>query len=487
VIRMLYYPLVTPPPDVLAQGILYWDAVGSMAPYEYQPSPELMMLSAEGLFEMIQPNYLPGRRVDDVAAEIEELLDRLSIEQLAIPEGPLTGYTRLYRGKLPERIEVQLVDYGVLKDEQDVFRASGELLAPILATLARAIADEARGNSASDRWVCHTNFAQAYLAAYSAGDHTQNDPAWRLNLGELFPSPTPDTNLADLVKFLAQGFPADLGAVLVDERERRGPSVVAVQLGELGRHDHVAVALTHDHPSGRDQVESRSLGRGRRTAELGHDQLRERRHDLGSAQRRPLEHFVNAASAVVRTAAEEVEVERDPRLLRRDGEGAQIFLERLEFDDGPRPPVARHEPRVGVGVAKLADCTSDPGLLVGRRRDVDRHSSERSRVMGDQLVCRRFEPAGDATSSRPARGRNIAGGPASIWAIGRTHGAYPGSVQAPLRGLDCLTHCLLDEVPRGRLTAVLPAVARAPVPLDPPSTSGVQGGPISHSRDFGAI
>ena len=151
---MLYYPLVTPPPNVLAQGILYWDAVGSMAPYEYQPSPELMMLSAEGLFEMIQPNYLPRRRVDDVAAEIEELLDRLSIEQLAIPEGQLTGYTRLYRGKLPERIEGQLVDYGVLKDEQDVFRASGELLAPILATIARAIADEARRNSASDRWVC---------------------------------------------------------------------------------------------------------------------------------------------------------------------------------------------------------------------------------------------------------------------------------------------------------------------------------------------
>jgi hypothetical protein len=201
VIRMLYYPLVTPPPDVLAQGILYWDAVGSMAPYEYELSPELMMLSAEGLFEMIQPTYLPGRRVDDVAAEIEELLDRLSIEQLAIPEGPLTGYTRLYRGKLPERIEGQLVDHGVLKDEQGVFRASGELLAPILAIMARAIADEARGNSASDRWVCHTNFVQAYLAAYSAGDHTQNDPAWRLNLGELFPSPTPDTSLADLVKF----------------------------------------------------------------------------------------------------------------------------------------------------------------------------------------------------------------------------------------------------------------------------------------------
>lgn len=231
-IRMLYYPLVTPPPDILAQGVLYWDGLGSIAPYGYRASPELAMLDDSGLFEMVEPETLLAPRVDAVAAQIEELLDRLTIEQLAIPEGPLTGYTRLYRGKMPGRIQQQLVDYGVIRDEGDVFRASSHLLGPMLAITARAIADEARGLGDRNRWVCHTNIRQAFAAAYSASDHTQNERAWRLNLAELFPSPTPDTSLQDLVSFRERHD---------DERRRLLTHVakLAQALGGIGNPDLV--------------------------------------------------------------------------------------------------------------------------------------------------------------------------------------------------------------------------------------------------------
>lgn len=222
--RMLYYPLVNPPANLLAEATLYWDAIGSRAPSYYAYTPTLEMLADAGIYIPIEPNTLPGKRVSDIAAEIEDLLDRMSVEALRIPEGPLNRSNRLYQGKLPARIEHELDQYGLLKEENGVFRASGQLLAPILAIVARAIADDQRRRNVRRNWVCHTDIDQAYLAAYSAGQRTDNTPAWKLELGELFLKPTPDTRLEDLIKFRKK----------YDDERRRLLSEVDKVAGVLG-------------------------------------------------------------------------------------------------------------------------------------------------------------------------------------------------------------------------------------------------------------
>ena len=198
---MLYYPLVTPPPDLVAQAVLYWDGLGSMAPEYYDFAPELRELEEAGLYTPFRPEVLPGKRIEDIGQEISNLLNAIPAELIEIPEGPLTGYNRLYRGKLPQRIESQLLDEGLIREDGSLYRASGQLLAPILSITARAIADDERERSIRNHWVCHTNVPQAYRAAYGLTGTTSSTAAWRLHLGELFLQPAPGTPLAKLIKF----------------------------------------------------------------------------------------------------------------------------------------------------------------------------------------------------------------------------------------------------------------------------------------------
>jgi hypothetical protein len=96
--RMLYYPLVTPPPDLLNQAVLYWDGLGSMAPEYHDFAPDLQLLQEAELYTAFRPETLPGKRIEDVGQEIANLLDAVPPELIEIPEGPLTGHSRLYRG-----------------------------------------------------------------------------------------------------------------------------------------------------------------------------------------------------------------------------------------------------------------------------------------------------------------------------------------------------------------------------------------------------
>ncbi|WP_344342044.1 hypothetical protein, partial [Streptomyces rhizosphaericus] len=136
---MLYYPFVQPPRDVLAQGVLYWDQMGSIVPKHYQLPDYLQQISDRGLYRPLSVDeYVSDVSLDRLVGEVEGLLTELPRGALALPRDPLTSATRLHYGKLPYELEFRLKNAGLLRDVATSYQASEALLGPLLTLLARA-------------------------------------------------------------------------------------------------------------------------------------------------------------------------------------------------------------------------------------------------------------------------------------------------------------------------------------------------------------
>ncbi|GAA0989134.1 hypothetical protein ENKNEFLB_02868 [Nocardioides aquaticus] len=199
---MLYYPFVQPPRDVLAQGVLYWDQMGSIVPKHYQLPDYLQQISDRGLYRPLSVDeYVSDVSLDRLVGEVEGLLTELPRGALALPRDPLTSATRLHYGKLPYELEFRLKNAGLLRDVATSYQASEALLGPLLTLLARAVADGERDPTIG--WVCHTNVARAAAMAFEGASGT-GAPAWRLKMGWIFKVPPPGTPLEELLDFRAR-------------------------------------------------------------------------------------------------------------------------------------------------------------------------------------------------------------------------------------------------------------------------------------------
>jgi hypothetical protein len=196
---MLYYPFVQPPRDVLAQGILYWDRMGSMVPSFYDLPAHLKQVADRGLYQPLDvDSYIDEVSLNLLVTQVERLLGELSPNDLKLPRDPVASSTRLHYGKLPHRLEARLMDGGLLRDVKTSYQASEKLLGPLLSLLARAVADGEPDPTVG--WVCHTNLERAAAMAYGSSE-TGGVPAWRLKMGWIFKVPAAGTSLEEIIDF----------------------------------------------------------------------------------------------------------------------------------------------------------------------------------------------------------------------------------------------------------------------------------------------
>lgn len=196
---MLYYPYVQPPRDIIAQGVLYWDQMGSIVPAGYELPTHLKQVAERGLYHPLTVEQYVGEvSLTRLVNQVEELLRKLPPQALKLPKDPLSSSTRLYYGKLPYELEYLLREAGLLRDVKTSYQASENLLGPLLALLARAVADGESDPTVG--WVCHTNLEKAATLAYEA-TAADGVPGWRVQMGKIFRIPVLGTPLEEILDF----------------------------------------------------------------------------------------------------------------------------------------------------------------------------------------------------------------------------------------------------------------------------------------------
>src|SRR6266508_27464 len=114
--RLLYYPLVNPPPPIVWQGLLYWDGIASITPHEgdyFQPL--LRELCDTPLYDPLDTDSFKlwdRHRYDAMLRELESVVGEIPGEDLEPEPGPLHGDNRLYYGKLPASLQEDLIAIG---------------------------------------------------------------------------------------------------------------------------------------------------------------------------------------------------------------------------------------------------------------------------------------------------------------------------------------------------------------------------------------
>lgn len=210
---LLYYPTINMPVEVLYQGLLYWDRVGSVTPPDYGRllSRELRCAEDAGLYEAQQ---LSGDDLTAVAGrfdpEVREIMATRPVDEWSAPspDNPLAAY--LYGPKVSESVLRELQRRGVASAESAdgrvamaprVFMA---LLSAAAFTLAERMSPGVDDSSLEPVWMPHTSSRDTRnIAAMRGGlrsvggDHA----AWQVQVGSLLPIPDPSTPVERVLEF----------------------------------------------------------------------------------------------------------------------------------------------------------------------------------------------------------------------------------------------------------------------------------------------
>ncbi len=107
---MLYYPFVQPPRDVLAQGVLYWDQIGSIVPSDYYLPDYLRHVADHGLYVPLEADrYVAEVTLQALVEQVRTLRRTIPADDLKLPEDPVRPPTRLHDGKLPYQLQEMLL------------------------------------------------------------------------------------------------------------------------------------------------------------------------------------------------------------------------------------------------------------------------------------------------------------------------------------------------------------------------------------------
>jgi hypothetical protein len=96
--RFLYYPMVNPPGPIVWQGLLYWDGIASIVPWDRDYfQPLLRELHDTPFYKALDADNLKlrgGPRYDAMLREPEAIVEEVPGEDLEPGPGPLrAGYS----------------------------------------------------------------------------------------------------------------------------------------------------------------------------------------------------------------------------------------------------------------------------------------------------------------------------------------------------------------------------------------------------------
>jgi hypothetical protein len=237
--RLLYYPLVNPPTPIVWQGLLYWDGIASIVPWDgdyFQPL--LRELRDTPLYVALEADDLKlwdRARYDAMLRELQALIGQLPGADLEPELGPLGAGNRLYYGKLPTSLQGDLIAIGAAQPAGPAMRVNPRLLLAILAVtaehLAQAYAEDATTYLPhTDRPIAH-RMAVGPLAG--AGGRRR---CWQVEVGQVLPVPASDTPLEKVLRFRDD---------YQDERTRLRMALhrLCKELEGVGGPDEVAAAV----------------------------------------------------------------------------------------------------------------------------------------------------------------------------------------------------------------------------------------------------
>ena len=202
--RLLYYPLVNPPAPIVWQGLLYWDGIASIVPWEgdyLQPllrklhdTPLYEALDADKLKLSARPHY------DAMLRDLEAIVGEIPGEDLEPEPGPLRASNRLYYGKLPLSFQEDLIAIGAAHPAGPAMQVNPRLLLAILAVAAKHLAQAHAGDTVT--YMPHTDQPKTHRITFGplagAGDAHR---CWQVEVGAVLPVPAPDAPLEKVLRF----------------------------------------------------------------------------------------------------------------------------------------------------------------------------------------------------------------------------------------------------------------------------------------------
>lgn len=208
--QMLYYPLVQPPERTILEAALYWDSLISFIPREsgygeYILASDLALMRDEGLYTGVEweSAFRTNRDVmDSLAATLRGIIEDGGVERFPIPQ-ELTQYTRLWSGKLPHFIELELVDRGVLardRSQPGALRGDQHLLLAVL-TIMSDLASVELMRRTGHHIVPTTDSNFAHHCTTAPISTAPVTTSWMVDVGALLPVPARDTPIEHVLDF----------------------------------------------------------------------------------------------------------------------------------------------------------------------------------------------------------------------------------------------------------------------------------------------
>jgi len=210
---LLYYPLVSPPTEVVHQALLYWDGLASVVPrraevYEAVVPEELRRLQEHGFYqpvalvpesldEAVPPGRqwfsLSGRTSVAIVDELRRLAARPRPPRPADPPGAVLHVSKLSHPLERELLRLHLAERS--GREFGELAVSQEVQTTVIGVLARELARDT-----GPGYVPYTDDEDAHRAGVRPRG-LDRSVAWEMELGRLLPVPAPGTATADVLAF----------------------------------------------------------------------------------------------------------------------------------------------------------------------------------------------------------------------------------------------------------------------------------------------
>jgi hypothetical protein len=204
---MLYYPFVQPPQAALHQALLYWDGIASFVPNGREAYEDA--LSGSDLQELKDRNLYQPLALD--ARYQEFLLQRMedfpALTDALIRSAPRRGglahrdWVWSYNGKVDSQVEDAL-SYLNLTHRVNSPSPLKSVAIPrkVLTLLAGTIAQEVARSTTTHAYTPYTD-EQSIDDVSLNSDPGQGVAAWRVQLGQLLPAPSPAVTTQQILDF----------------------------------------------------------------------------------------------------------------------------------------------------------------------------------------------------------------------------------------------------------------------------------------------